>query len=416
MPALPPEDPDVYEMLCRADSVGVFQVESRAQMSMLPRLRPRTFYDLVIEVSIVRPGPIQGDMVHPYLRRREGREQVSYPKEELRAVLGKTLGVPLFQEQAMKIAIVAAGFSPEEADRLRRSMASFRNMGTVSAFRDKMVEGMVANGYERDFAERCFRQIEGFGDYGFPESHAASFALLVYASAWVKRHYPDAFAAALLNSQPMGFYAPAQIVRDARGHGVAVRPADVNESAWDCTLEDAGGRLRALRLGLRQVKGFSQEGADKIVTARDRDGRFCDIADMAARTGLDAATLGSASPAPTRSARSASPGAPRYGPCAASKRWPRRCPCSRRAATAGPVSVTASPRRPCPRSLPARRWPRTIACCACPCATIRCACCATASTGSASGRAARWPRSGTAHGCGSPGWCWHASDRARPRV
>ncbi len=234
---VPAEDPAVYDMLCRGDSVGVFQVESRAQMSMLPRLKPRRFYDLVIEVAIVRPGPIQGDMVHPYLRRRSGKETVAYPSEELRQVLEKTLGVPLFQEQAMKIAIVAAGFTPDEADRLRRAMATFKKVGIIHEFRHKMIEGMVARNYTRDFAERCFQQIEGFGSYGFPESHAASFALLVYVSAWLKCHYPEIFAAALLNSQPMGFYAPAQIVRDAREHGVELREVDVNHSAWDCTLE-----------------------------------------------------------------------------------------------------------------------------------------------------------------------------------
>jgi error-prone DNA polymerase len=233
-------------MLSRADSVGVFQVESRAQMTMLPRLRPAQFYDLVIEVAIVRPGPIQGDMVHPYLRRRQGLESVCFPSpspeygppDELRQVLGKTLGVPLFQEQAMRIAIVAAGFTPAEADRLRRAMATFRRVGTIKYFRGKLIEGMAARGYPREFAERCFNQIEGFGEYGFPESHAASFALLVYASAWIKCRYPDVFAAALLNSQPMGFYAPAQIVRDAKEHGVEVRPVDVNFSDWDNSLEE----------------------------------------------------------------------------------------------------------------------------------------------------------------------------------
>jgi error-prone DNA polymerase len=234
---VPAEDPAVYEMLSRADSLGVFQVESRAQMTMLPRLKPRQFYDLVIEVAIVRPGPIQGDMVHPYLRRRSGREPVDYPSEALRQVLGKTMGVPLFQEQAMKIAIVGAGFAPEEADRLRRAMATFKRNGDIHLFRDKFIAGMVENGYERDFATRCFSQIEGFGTYGFPESHAASFALLVYVSSWIKCFYPEVFACALLNSQPMGFYAPAQIVRDAREHGVEVRPVDVNHSIWDCTLE-----------------------------------------------------------------------------------------------------------------------------------------------------------------------------------
>lgn len=266
---VPPEDPATYDMLCEADSVGVFQVESRAQMTMLPRLRPRAFYDLVIEVAIVRPGPIQGDMVHPYLRRRNGKERVSFPSQELADVLGKTLGVPLFQEQAMKIAIVAAGFTPSEADRLRRAMATFKKTGTIHGFREKMIEGMVARGYERDFAERCFRQIEGFGDYGFPESHAASFALLVYVSAWMKCHHPAVFACALLNSQPMGFYAPAQIVRDAREHGVEVRAVDVNASEWDCTLEPAGaGGGLALRLGFRQIKGFGEDAAAALTGTR----------------------------------------------------------------------------------------------------------------------------------------------------
>ncbi|HTH16853.1 MAG TPA: error-prone DNA polymerase [Magnetospirillum sp.] len=260
---VPPEDPAVYEMISRADTIGVFQVESRAQMSMLPRLRPREFYDLVIEVAIVRPGPIQGDMVHPYLRRREKKEKVEYPSPELEAVLKRTLGVPLFQEQAMQIAIVAAGFTPAEADQLRRSMAAFRRSGKVEIFRDKLTAGMEAKGYQRDFAERVFRQIEGFGDYGFPESHAAAFAQLVYVSAWIKCHYPAVFACALLNSQPMGFYAPAQIVRDAQEHGVWVLPADVNHSEWDCILEGAG-----LRLGLRQIRGLVEEAGRKLATMR----------------------------------------------------------------------------------------------------------------------------------------------------
>src|SRR5579864_966024 len=266
---VPAEDPAVYEMLGRADSLGVFQVESRAQMSMLPRLQPKNFYDLVIEVAIVRPGPIQGDMVHPYLRRRSGAEPVSYPSEELRGVLKKTLGVPLFQEQAMKIAMVAAGFSGAEADKLRRAMATFRRSGKIHAFRDKFIGGMVRNGYEREFAERCFQQIQGFGEYGFPESHAASFALLVYVSAWLKCHYPAAFAAALLNSQPMGFYVPAQIVRDAREHGVEARGVDLNASQWDATLEPGRDAEKpALRLGLRQVKGIAQKDAEALMTAR----------------------------------------------------------------------------------------------------------------------------------------------------
>ena len=233
---------------------------------MLPRLKPRRFYDLVIEVAIVRPGPIQGDMVHPYLRRREGKEPVEYPSEALRAVLEKTCGVPLFQEQAMQIAIVAAGFSPGEADRLRRAMATFRHVGTIHTFREKFIAGMVANGYQREFAERCFSQIEGFGEYGFPESHAASFALLVYVSAWIKRHYPEAFCAALLNSQPMGFYAPAQLVRDARDHGVEVLHPDVNHSEWDCTLEageSPSPRLRGEGRGEGQQRAETSQGQDR---------------------------------------------------------------------------------------------------------------------------------------------------------
>jgi DNA-directed DNA polymerase III PolC len=304
--AIPSEDPAVYRMLCRADSLGVFQVESRAQMTMLPRLAPKNFYDLVIEVAIVRPGPIQGDMVHPYLRRRRGQEQVTYPSKELEAVLHKTLGVPLFQEQAMKIAIVAAGFTPSEADRLRRAMATFKRVGTIGTFQRKMIDGMLANGYERDFAERCFQQIEGFGEYGFPESHAASFALLVYASAWLKCRYPDAFAAALLNAQPMGFYAPAQIVRDAREHGVEVRPPDINHSRRDATLESgprAAERLHelhremradvytthAVRLGLREIKGLSEEDA-KLVVER-RDVAYDSVRDIWLRTGLSPRVL-----------------------------------------------------------------------------------------------------------------------------
>ncbi len=285
---IPPEDPRVYEMLCRADSIGVFQVESRAQMTMLPRLQPRCFYDLVIEVAIVRPGPIQGDMVHPYLRRRAGKEPVEFPSPELRQVLGKTLGVPLFQEQAMRIAIVAAGFSPSEADSLRRAMATFRKVGTIHGFRDKFVEGMVARGYERDFAERCFKQIEGFGEYGFPESHAASFALLVYVSAWLKCHYPAVFACALLNSQPMGFYAPAQIVRDAREHGVEVRAVDVNFSHWDGTLEPAEGGV-ALRLGLRQIKGLRQDDAERLIEHRGEG--YGSVQEVRRRSRLSAGAL-----------------------------------------------------------------------------------------------------------------------------
>jgi error-prone DNA polymerase len=285
---VPKEDAAVYEMLSRADAIGVFQVESRAQMSMLPRLKPKCLYDLVIEIAIVRPGPIQGDMVHPYLRRRDRKEPVTYPSKELEEVLSKTLGVPLFQEQAMRIAIVGAGFAPEEADRLRRAMATFRHAGTIHTFRDKFIEGMVARKYDRKFAERCFDQIEGFGEYGFPESHAASFALLAYVSAWMKCHYPAVFACALLNSQPMGFYQPAQIVRDARDHGVTVRLPDVNDSDWDCTLEPAD-QGHALRLGLRQIKGFSAEDADRLVEARANG--YADPLALWRRSGLDAAAL-----------------------------------------------------------------------------------------------------------------------------
>ena len=265
---LPPDDPAVYDMLCAADSLGMFQVESRAQMNFLPRMRPRCFYDLVIEVAIIRPGPIQGKMVHPYIRRRNGQEKPDHVDGPLGKVLGKTLGVPLFQEQAMKIAIVGAGFSPEEADRLRRALATFRRTGSIHLFERRFVDGMLANGYERSFAERCFSQIRGFGSYGFPESHAASFALLVYASAWLKRHHPAIFACALLNSQPMGFYAPAQIVQDACRHGVNVRAVCINNSQWDNSIESNDmGRL-ALRLGFRQIKGLDKDEINWIISGR----------------------------------------------------------------------------------------------------------------------------------------------------
>ena len=297
------EDPRVYDMICRADTLGVFQIESRAQMSMLPRLQPREFYDLVIEVAIVRPGPIQGDMVHPYLRRRQGKEKPEYVMPELEAILKRTLGVPLFQEQAMKIAIVAGGFRPGEADELRRAMATFKRTGTIGNYRQRMIEGMVAKNYPREFAERCFKQIEGFGEYGFPESHAASFSLLVYASCWFKAFYPDVFCAAILNSQPMGFYAPAQLVRDARDHGVAVLDVDVNRSDWDCLLEPAEfdprrivarhGQMRgvirsryAVRLGFRQVKGLSEERMREFV--RRRGAGYESVQDIWRRSGLDA--------------------------------------------------------------------------------------------------------------------------------
>jgi error-prone DNA polymerase len=265
---IPAEDPATYAMIQKADTMGTFQIESRAQMSMLPRLKPKTFYDLVIEVAIVRPGPIQGDMVHPYIRRREGKEAVHYPTSALEKVLGKTLGVPLFQEQAMQVAMVAAGFSPTEADQLRRAMATFKFSGGVNKFQDKLIKGMLDNGYTQEFAERTFRQLEGFGSYGFPESHAASFALIAYASSWMKCHHPDVFLAAILNAQPMGFYAPAQLVRDAQEHGVEVRSVDINRSEWDCTLEPRDARSCAVRLGFCMVKGLVQKEAQRVVSIR----------------------------------------------------------------------------------------------------------------------------------------------------
>jgi error-prone DNA polymerase len=265
---IPPDDKPTYDMICRADTIGVFQIESRAQMTMLPRIKPRCLYDLTIEVAIVRPGPIQGDMVHPYLRRRDGLEKAHLPSPELEDVLGKTLGVPLFQEQAMSIAIRCAGFTPGEADQLRRAMATFKYTGGVSRFRDKFINGMLARNYAHDFAERCFAQIEGFGSYGFPESHAASFALLAYASSWLKCHHPDAFCCALLNAQPMGFYAPPQLIGDAKAHGVTILPIDINHSHWDSTLEKTPGRYMGVRLGLRLVNGLSNDDGAMLVAAR----------------------------------------------------------------------------------------------------------------------------------------------------
>ncbi len=292
---VPADDTATYDMLCIGDSLGVFQVESRAQMAMLPKLRPRRFYDLVIEVAIVRPGPIQGDMVHPYLRRRQGLESVAYPapgpehpQDELFNILSRTLGVPIFQEQAMKISLDAAKFSSAEANELRKAMATFRSRGTIEKLQDKMVGRMVARGYDPVFAQRCFDQIKGFGEYGFPESHAASFAKLVYVSSWMKCHYPAAFACALLNSQPMGFYAPAQIVRCARDHGVEVRGVDVNYSDWNCTLEPCAGGF-ALRLGLRQVEGMHRIAAQRVMDKRDLP--YDDAADLKARAGLDAKAI-----------------------------------------------------------------------------------------------------------------------------
>ncbi|MEM7543990.1 MAG: error-prone DNA polymerase [Pseudomonadota bacterium] len=293
---VPQEDSAVYDMLCKGDSVGTFQVESRAQMNMLPRLKPRKFYDLVIQVAIVRPGPIQGDMVHPFLRRRGGKEQVEYPSpgpehdpNELRNILGRTMGVPIFQEQAMKIAIDAAKFSPAEANELRKAMATFRSRGTIETLQEKMVGRMIKRGYDEDFARRCFDQIKGFGDYGFPESHAASFALLVYISSWIKCHYPDVFCAALLNSQPMGFYAPAQIVRDAREHGVEVRAPDVNYSDWDNILEPVAPGRFAVRLGLRQIDGVGAEAGQRIISARDAP--FADMKDLKTRARINAGSM-----------------------------------------------------------------------------------------------------------------------------
>jgi error-prone DNA polymerase len=289
---VPREDPAVYEMLCRADAIGVFQVESRAQMNMLPRLRPKKFYDLVVEVAIVRPGPIQGGMVHPYLKRRKGIEDVVYPKphpdhgkpDELYQVLKETMGVPLFQEQAMRMAIVAAGFTPDESNGLRRAMATFRNLGTIDRYKDKFIGGMTRRGYERAFAERCFAQIEGFGSYGFPESHAASFALLVYVSAWIKCHYPAVFGCALLNAQPMGFYAPAEIVRDAREHSVEVLEPDANFSHWDNTLERDACGVPALRLGFRQIDGFHEDWARAVV--ENRGYGYPSFAELVRRSGM----------------------------------------------------------------------------------------------------------------------------------
>jgi error-prone DNA polymerase len=288
-------------MICAADTVGVFQVESRGQMSMLPRLKPRCWYDLVIEVAIVRPGPIQGNMVHPYLRRRNGEEPVVYPNEEIKAVLHRTMGVPIFQEQAMKLAVVAAGFTPGEADQLRRAMGKWRKTGIIQKFHDQLVAGMKARGLSDEFAQQVFRQISGFGEYGFPESHAASFAKLVYVSAWLKYYFPGPFCAAIINSQPMGFYAPAQLVADAQRHGVEVLPVDVNESEWECTVMAVDGQSFSLaesqmpqpsrlRLGMRMISGFRQEVAQQILAARQQN-RFTSIAEFTRRTGLSQAEI-----------------------------------------------------------------------------------------------------------------------------
>lgn len=290
--SVPPEDPDVYDMICRADTVGVFQIESRAQMSMLPRLKPRCFYDLVIEVAIVRPGPIQGNMVHPYLKARRTGAQPAYPTQEIRDVLAKTMGVPIFQEQAMRLAVVAAGFTPGEADQLRRAMAAWRRPGVIDQFRRKLIDGMLSRGLTSEFAEVVFTQIRGFGEYGFPESHAASFALLVYVSCWLKHHYPAVFCASILNSQPMGFYAPAQLVSDARQHGVEVAGVDVNASDWECTLEPNGQEKdKRLRLGLCMIRGFPAQVGEKIVGLRKQHGAFRDLADFTRKTRFGQATV-----------------------------------------------------------------------------------------------------------------------------
>ncbi len=288
---VPAEDPRVYDMICDGDTMGVFQIESRAQMAMLPRLKPRCYYDLVIEVAIIRPGPIQGDMVHPYLRRRNGEEAVDYPSDDVKGVLQRTLGVPIFQEQVMQLAVVAAGFTPGEADQLRRAMAAWKRRGGLGPFEDKLISGMRERGYEEEFARQIFRQIEGFGEYGFPESHSASFALLVYVSCWLKRHEPAAFTCALLNSQPMGFYSASQLVQDVQRHGVTVRPVDINHSHWDCSLEADEEGTAALRLGLRMIKGLSEDAGQQIVAER-QSGIYAEVQQLLERVGLDKRQLG----------------------------------------------------------------------------------------------------------------------------
>jgi error-prone DNA polymerase len=288
---VPAEDPVVYDMICDGDTMGVFQIESRAQMAMLPRLKPRCYYDLVVEVAIIRPGPIQGDMVHPYLRRRNGEEAVEYPSEEVKGVLQRTLGVPIFQEQVMALAVVAAGFTPGEADRLRRAMAAWKRRGGLGPFEEKLITGMRKRGYSEDFARQIFRQIEGFGEYGFPESHSASFALLVYVSCWLKHHAPAAFTCALLNSQPMGFYSASQLVQDVQRHGIEVRGVDINRSDWDCMLETREDGAAALRLGFRMVKGLSEESGRRIVERRERH-TYESTQQLLERAGLDRRELG----------------------------------------------------------------------------------------------------------------------------
>ncbi|WP_376088635.1 error-prone DNA polymerase [Roseomonas sp. CCTCC AB2023176] len=425
--SFPDDDAETYEMLSRADSLGVFQVESRAQMNMLPRMRPKRFYDLVIEVAIVRPGPIQGDMVNPYLRRRMGLEKPEYAKPELKSVLENTLGVPLFQEQAMEMAIVAAGFSPKRADELRRSMASFKHDGRLNSFQEEFIAGMIARGYQPDFAERCWSQIKGFGGYGFPESHAASFAHLVYVSSWIKCHHPAIFAAALLNSQPMGFYAPAQIVRDAREHDVVVRPVDVTASHWDCTLEpDPGSKGGlALRLGLRQVSGLSKEEGERVAMIRGgpaelaRAGLSRRVVDLLAGAdafrglGLDrrralweAAAVEGGTPGASLSAPGASLSAP------SRRRDPRQ---SERARSLPLLDgVEAEPRLPEEIAARARSWttaPRTSAS-----APTRWRCCGPVSTRCAAPTAAPSRRVARASACASRGSCWCGSGRVPRRA
>ncbi|MEC7685496.1 MAG: OB-fold nucleic acid binding domain-containing protein, partial [Pseudomonadota bacterium] len=297
MQNIPAEDPKVYDMMCEADTIGVFQIESRAQMSMLPRLRPRNYYDLVIQIAIVRPGPIQGHMVHPYLNRRNGKELISYPSEAVKEALERTLGVPIFQEQVMQLAMVAAGFTGGEADQLRRAMAAWKRKGGLEPYHKKLVDGMLARGYEPDFAQKLFSQIKGFGDYGFPESHSASFALIAYVSSWLKRYHPAAFCCALLNSQPMGFYAPAQLIKDAQRHGVIILPVDVNQSHYDSTLEFDGSYVKPnspchdhteakIRIGLRMVKGLSRNGAEAILEAR-QGGAFDTVQSLVFQSGIN---------------------------------------------------------------------------------------------------------------------------------
>ena len=367
---IPAEDPDVYQMLCEGDSIGVFQIESRAQMNMLPRLRPRTFYDLVIQIAIIRPGPIVGEMVHPYLRRRDGVETPFYPSADLEKILHRTLGVPLFQEQAMRLAMVAAGFSPGEADGLRRALAHKRAEVLIVPYRERFVQGCVERGYARDYAEALFHSFRGFAHYGFPESHSASFALIAYATAWLKRHHPSAFSAALLNSQPMGFYAPHTLVEDAKRHGVRVRPVDVNDSDRDATLEadpQSTGGL-ALRLGLRLLKGLGADDAERIATERKRGGRFGSVGELARRTRIPRHAL--ARLALADALRSVSPG--------------DRAPGAVAGAGAGPAGGGRSLLRhahglppgwrcpPCPR---ASGWPRTTAAWGSRWRRIPCRCC-----------------------------------------